>query len=304
MPRLTRPPRGAVAGSRRRVGAEMKLYALGDLHLGHRANREALADWRARPHDWLILAGDIAESMALIELGLRAAAERFARVFWAPGNHELWSHGGTGLRGVAKYEAVVEACRRIGVVTPEDPYVVWPEAPSCVIAPLFLLYDYSFGPDSVGPEAAVAWAAETGVRCADERFLAPDPYPSRAAWCRARIRCTMPRLDEAAARRPLVLVNHFPLRRDLVRLPRIPRFRVWCGTRRTESWHVRYRAKVVVAGHLHVRTTDWIDGVRFEEVSLGYPRQWRRDRGIDGHLREILPGPSVTRWRAGPVHHR
>ena len=47
-----------------------------------------------------------------------------------------------------------------------------------------------------------------------------------------------------------------------------------------------------MAGHLHVRTTDWIDGVRFEEVSLGYPRHWRRDRGIDGYLREILPGPA------------
>ena len=282
----------------------MKLYALGDLHLGHRANREALAGWRARPDDWLILAGDVAESMPLIELGLRAAVERFARVFWVPGNHELWSHGGAGPRGVAKYEAVVEACRRIGVVTPEDPYVVWPETPRCVIAPLFLLYDYTFGPDSVGPEEAAAWAAEAGIRCADEHFLAPDPYPSRAAWCRARIRETMPRLAEAAARHPLVLVNHYPLRRDLVRLPRIPRFRVWCGTRRTESWHVRYRAKVVVAGHLHVRTTDWIDGVRFEEVSLGYPRHWRRDRGIDGYLREILPGPPAAGWREGPVHHR
>ena len=152
---------------------------------------------------------------------------------------------------MAKYEAVVEACRRIGVVTPEDPYVVWPEEPRCVIAPLFLLYDYSFGPDSVGPEGAAAWAAETGIRCADEHYLAPDPYPSRAA-----------------------------------------------------SWHRRYRAKVVVAGHLHVRTTDWIDGVRFEEVSLGYPRHWRRERGVDGYLREILPGPREVRWRDGPVHHR
>ena len=281
----------------------MKLYALGDLHLGHRANREALAGWRARPGDWLILAGDVGESMAVVELGLRAAVERFAKVFWVPGNHELWSRGAGGLRGAAKYEALVEACRRLGVVTPEDPYVVWPEAPRCVIAPLFLLYDYSFGPDAAGPEGAVAWAADAGIRCADERFLAPDPYPSRAAWCAARIRETTPRLDEAAARHPLVLVNHFPLRRDLVRLPRIPRFRVWCGTRRTESWHRRYRAKVVVTGHLHMRATDWIDGVRFEEVSLGYPRHWRRDRGVDAYLREILPGPPSADGRKGPVGH-
>ena len=62
-------------------------------------------------------------------------------------------------------------------------------------------------------------------------------------------------------------------------------------------------AKVVVAGHLHVRTTDWIDGVRFEEVSLGYPRHWRRQRGIDGYLREILPGPATRSPTGGPVLH-
>jgi hypothetical protein len=98
-------------------------------------------------------------------------------------------------------------------------------------------------------------------------------------------------LQEAAASAPLVLVNHFPLREDLVRLWRIPRFSIWCGTKRTEDWHQRFRARVVVSGHLHIRSTDWVDGVRFEEVSLGYPRHWDPDSGIDQYLREILPGP-------------
>ena len=282
----------------------MKLYAVGDLHLGYRANRKALQEWRAHPRDWLILAGDVGETLAHLELGVRAATERFAKVFWVPGNHELWSHRDSAARGVAKYEALVAVCRRFGVVTPEDPYVVWPEEPRCVIAPVFLLYDYSFRPDTVAAHDAVAWAEAAGVRSADERFLAPDPYPTRDAWCRARVEQTAPRLAEAASRHPLVLVNHFPLRRDLVRLPRIPRFSVWCGTRRTETWHTRFRAKVVVAGHLHLRTTDWVDGVRFEEVSLGYPRHWRRERGIDGYLREILPGPSTVTHHGGPVMHR
>jgi hypothetical protein len=29
--------------------------------------------------------------------------------------------------------------------------------------------------------------------------------------------------------------------------------------------------------------------VRFDEVSLGYPRDWRRDRGIAWYLRQVLP---------------
>jgi hypothetical protein len=47
----------------------------------------------------------------------------------------------------------------------------------------------------------------------------------------------------------------------------------WCGTRRTDDWHLRFNAGVVVSGHMHVRSTKYRDGVRFEEVSFGYPRQ-------------------------------
>ncbi|MGE3188578.1 MAG: metallophosphoesterase, partial [Vicinamibacterales bacterium] len=90
----------------------------------------------------------------------------------------------------------------------------------------------------------------------------------------------------------VVLVNHFPLRRDLAVLPRIPRFSLWCGTRATEDWHRRFPLSVVVSGHLHMRSTRMLDGVRFEEVSLGYPRQWQAARGLKPYLREILSSPS------------
>ena len=70
------------------------------------------------------------------------------------------------------------------------------------------------------------------------------------------------------------MINHFPLRQDLAVLPRIPRFSIWCGTRRTEDWHLRFRAEAVIYGHLHIRGTHLRDGVRFEEVSLGYPQNW------------------------------
>jgi hypothetical protein len=47
----------------------------------------------------------------------------------------------------------------------------------------------------------------------------------------------------------------------------------------------------VVYGHLHIRSTERRDGVRFEEVSLGMAKQWQNERGVEGYLREILPGP-------------
>lgn len=272
----------------------MTLWAVSDLHVSHDANRRAVAALRPRPGDWLILAGDTGEQPAHLDEVLARLADRFERLIWTPGNHDLWAPavGESGSRGVARYERLVDLCRRRGVLTPEDPYAAWPgSATSTRIAPIFTLYDYSFRPDDVPREAAVAWAAAGGVRCADERRLVPDPFPSRAAWCHARVAATAARLAAVEPGTRLVLAGHFPLRRDLAVLPRIPRFSLWCGTRLTETWHRDFPVDVVVSGHLHVRSTRWRDGVRFEEVSLGYPAQWETARGADAYLRQVLPEP-------------
>ncbi|MBI2191123.1 MAG: metallophosphoesterase [Planctomycetes bacterium] len=274
----------------------MKLYAISDLHVDYRVNREALDGLPHRPEDWLIVAGDIGPSEEPFHQVLALVTRRYARVLWTPGNHDLWTlpAGNGGLRGEAKYRKLVSICAEHGVSTPEDPFPTWPGGGGCcVLAPVFVLYDYSFRPDHVPVSQAVEWAKEAGVLCSDELLLHPDPYPSRSQWCDARCEYTEQRLSELPADSSVVLISHFPLREDLVSLPAIPRFCVWCGTRRTEDWHTRYRARVAVYGHLHRRSTSYRHGVRFEEVSLGYPRQWKPEQGIGRYLREILPGPGM-----------
>jgi 3',5'-cyclic AMP phosphodiesterase CpdA len=273
----------------------VKLYAISDLHVGFESNRRLWSGLTDHPQDWLILGGDLGETDEQLAFALGIATARFQRVLWVPGNHELWTlpDDPDGLRGEARYRRCVALCRDHGVVTPEDPYPVWPDdGPPCTLVPLFLLYDYSFRPDDVADEDALAWARASGIECADEALLNPAPYPSLPAWCRARCAAARARLDGISASHTTILINHFPLRRELARLPAVPRFSIWCGTRLTESWHVDYRARVVVSGHLHIRSTRWIDGVRFEEVSLGYPRQRHPDLGVGHYLREILPGPA------------
>ncbi len=280
----------------------MRLLAISDLHLGHRANRDALLALPAFPDDWLIVAGDVGESPDHLALALRELTPRFQRVIWTPGNHELWSprHATDRTRGQARYDELVAICREFGVVTPEDPFPVWPPEPDTVIAPMFLLYDYSFRPADVALAGAVAWARQSGVVCGDEFMLDPSPWPSRVAWCHERVARTAMRLDALAADARTVLVNHWPLRADLARPPRVPRFSIWSGTTATEDWGRRYRARVVVSGHLHLRTTLWRYGVRYDEVSLGYPRDWRYERGLAYYLREILPGTGADALRFVP----
>jgi predicted phosphodiesterase len=269
----------------------MKLYAISDLHVEHKINRLALETLPAFPEDWLILAGDTCTSVEHLHFTLSLLTQRFAKVLWVPGNHDLWTKvAGITERGMMKYKTLVSVCRNFGVLTPEDPYPLWQgEGGEHIIVPLFLLYDYSFRPEHISQEDAVAWAAETGIMCTDEYYLDPMPYPSRPAWCSARCDYSEQRLREIPRGKPLILINHYPLRNDLVQLPRIPRFSIWCGTQRTENWHQDFDVSVVVSGHLHRPSTNYRDGVRFEEVSLGYPRQWNQEREIQSYLRQILP---------------
>src|SRR5579872_2171642 len=133
----------------------MKLYAISDLHLLSRVNREALEALPAYKEDWLIVAGDIGETLQLHRYALSLLTRRFAKVIWVPGNHDLWtlpsaSSSEQHERGEAKYQQLVATCREYGVFTPEDPYAIWPgEHAPAMLVPLFLLYDYSFRPDDV-----------------------------------------------------------------------------------------------------------------------------------------------------------
>jgi 3',5'-cyclic AMP phosphodiesterase CpdA len=270
------------------------LLAVSDLHVGYADSRLIVEGLHGgSSDDWLLVAGDVCETVSDLRWTLGQLTERFARVVWAPGNHELWTHPSdpVTLRGVERYELLVEACRELGVATPEDPYPVWdgPGGPAR-IAPLLTLYDYTFTtPGTTTKAESLAAARRAGVYARDETALHPDPYPSREAWCHARVAATERRLAaDAAADVPYVLVTHWPLIRDVTRALRHQEFAQWCGTVLTADWHVRFPTAAVVYGHLHIPCSTIHDGVPFEEVSLGYPKQWRQ-RGRPYVPRTILP---------------
>src|ERR1700744_6444398 len=275
-----------------------RLLALSDLHVAHKENRAIVEELRpASPGDWLLLAGDVGEYYPDIEWALTTLSRRFAQVVWTPGNHELWTRkkDPVQLRGEERYARLVELCRGLGIATPEDPYLTWTgDGGPVTIAPVFGLYDYTFRPDGAQTkEEGLAIAYKTGVVCTDEMLLHPDPYPSREAWCQARIAATERLLDQLGSDPPVVFVSHYPLVREPTRVLRYPQFAQWCGTTATAGWHRRYHPSAVVYGPLHIPRVNTYDGVRFVEVSVGYPREWRRRGGPPGP-RQILPDPEKT----------
>ncbi|MGY1503347.1 metallophosphoesterase family protein [Streptomyces sp. QTS52] len=276
------------------MGRAPRLLAVSDLHISYEENRRFLDQLRpTSDEDWLIVAGDVAETATDLSYALGTLARRFAKVIWVPGNHELWTTDDdpVQLRGEARYRHLVDMCRSLDVITPEDPFPVWHGSGGpVVVAPLFLLYDYTFRPEGTATKAqALERAYDAGVVCTDEFRLFPDPYPDRETWCRARVVESERRLSALDPAATTVLVNHWPLLRDPTRVLWYPEFALWCGTELTSDWHLRFRATAVVYGHLHIPRTTVHDGVRFEEVSIGYPREWRR-RGLPrGILRDVLP---------------
>ena len=271
------------------------LLAISDLHIGFGPNREHVQQLRPRhDDDWLLVAGDVADHVEQIMWAMRLLAGRFAKVIWAPGNHELWTppRDSVQLKGVARYEHLVGLLRGLGVVTPEDPYPVWPGPDGgLTIAPLFVLYDYSFlPPEAANKSEALALAHARGTVCTDEILLYPDPYPSIDAWCEARVSYTESRLAARDPSLPTILINHYPLVREPTLVLRHPEFAIWCGTERTRDWHLRFNAACVVYGHLHIPRSTVYDGVPFEEVSVGYPREWEQ-RGPAPRPRPRLIAP-------------
>jgi hypothetical protein len=197
--------------------------------------------------------------------------------------------------GKARYDYLVNMCDEMGIITPEHPYPVWTEegGPATIVA-MFLLYDYSFLPEGAGTKAeGLKIAKERNIVGTDEYLLSAEPYPTRDAWCRDRVNYTRKRLEDLDWMMPTVQVNHFPMVREPCDAMFYPEFSLWCGTTATADWHTRYNAICSVYGHLHIPRTTFYDGVRFEEVSVGYPREWRRRRPYRW-MRQILPDPKYA----------
>lgn len=122
----------------------MKLYAISDLHVGYQVNRQALEALPSYLEDWLIVAGDPGETISQHRYALAQLTRRFAQVIWVPGNHDLWTIPSRSLeeeraRGEEKYQKLIAICQEYGVLTLEDPYVVWPdEGTQALLIPLFL----------------------------------------------------------------------------------------------------------------------------------------------------------------------
>ena len=250
----------------------MRIYAISDLHTDFRENRAALerAGLAGHRQDVLIVAGDIADSEAVVADTLAWLAARFREVFFVPGNHELWVRG-EQRDSMEKFRAVLRLCDQVGVRTaPARAGGAW-------VVPMFSWYAPDFDVRGEGVEEELeAWS---------------DRYFCRWPAGMARIDETFLELNEPHVRRydaPVVSFSHFVPRPELLPPVRHLRFKglpLVAGSLGIEAQIRRIHPRVHVFGHTHIPEDRVIGGVRY----------------VQHYFRRSAPAESVLKlvWDSG-----
>lgn len=122
----------------------MDIWASSDLHLDYPENWKWWQQLSAEHYqeDGLILAGDITHDTAQLLLFFQELVPKFKKVFFVPGNHDLWITPQDEGNSLDKFHFLLEQLAALGVqVSP------WYSS-ELIILPLFSWYDYTFGEPS------------------------------------------------------------------------------------------------------------------------------------------------------------
>jgi len=232
----------------------MRIYAVSDLHADFRENRRLLERIPAGVHrrDALIVAGDVADQLPLVAEVLGELRERFAELFFVPGNHELWVRN-EPRDSVEKFHAVLAACARVGVRTaPARVGGAW-------VVPLFAWYDNAFDVLGEADHASLeAWS--------DRYFCRWPPGPPPAELFLAMNERHLRGYDA-----PVVSFSHFVPRTELLPAVKWLRFKglpLVAGSVAIDAQLRRVGAAVHVYGHTHIPDDRVIDGVRYVQNHL------------------------------------
>jgi predicted phosphodiesterase len=245
------------------LASDMRIFALSDIHVDFEANARWISSLSAQDHreDFLILAGDVSHSLQLLTKNLELLANRFRKVFYVPGNHDLWvirdSDGKTSFDKFNEIAAVMENCGVSGAPFHDD---------TISIVPLLGWYDYSFGEPS--NELTTTWVDFLFCKWPDH--LGMEEIASRFAA-----------MNEPLIRPPnnlAISFSHFVPRIDVMPDFISERNRIVypvLGSILLERQIRQIRSDIHVYGHTHVNRRVDIDGTAYINNAFGYPSETR-----------------------------
>lgn len=239
----------------------MPIYAISDLHTDNRENREliesiTMSDYQ---NDTLIVAGDISNNLKVMETTFSLLTTRFKQIFFVPGNHEFWVSKETE-NSLIKFEQILSLCDDLGIHT--RPKIV--EGASVV--PLFSWYESAFYPagnrnakelEGWGDYHLCKWPSTRGF----------DPCKHFVGLNKSNIR---------PYDRPVISFSHFVPRLELIPPLNMLFFKslpIVSGSVKIEEMVRTLGSRVHVFGHTHINVDRTINGVRYLQNALRYPRE-------------------------------
>jgi predicted phosphodiesterase len=241
----------------------MRVFALSDIHVDYDVNAKWVADLSSVDfrEDILVLAGDVTDSLSLLDWCLTTLAKRFRKVLFVPGNHDLWvvrdERGKNSLQKFQEVAAVVESSGGSMQLFSDR---------GVSIVPLFGWYDYSFGQPSEELKSiwmdyhACRWPAGFQEQDVAAHFAASN------------------RIHENLGGDKVITFSHFLPRIDLMPqyIPSSKRLLYpILGSNMLERQLRLVNPSIHVYGHSHVNRNVEIDGVFYVNNAFGYPSETR-----------------------------
>jgi len=238
----------------------MRIFAVSDLHTDFAENWRRLRQLSSISYlqDVVVVAGDIADNLKIIAGTLQLLRSKFSKVFYVPGNHELWVRGAPG-NSVEKFRRILSLCDELGIHTrPSEAGETW-------IIPLFSWYESAYDDDNSADVSELeGWA--------DFYFCKwPDEIQSVSEYF---LKINEPNIK--AYNGPVITLSHFLPRREL--LPPVSKLSfkglpLVAGSTALDRQIRALNSLVHVFGHSHINFDQIIDGVRYVHNAFGYPKE-------------------------------
>jgi predicted phosphodiesterase len=239
----------------------MRVYALSDIHVDYDVNARWVEALSRADHqdDVLILAGDVSDSILRLGHCVESFARRFRKVFFVPGNHDVWVLRDRGVAdSLRKFEIVQSTVASAGASTVAEVYA------GVSFVPLLSWYDLSFGSpstelmDSWMDFRACRWPPGWGPHEVTNHFLAMN--------------------DVRTALRGDVTISfsHFLPRIDVMPGfigPHNRRIYPVLGSQRLGDQVLALGPDIHVYGHSHVNRSVVLDGIHYVNNAFAYPHE-------------------------------
>ncbi|VUD68772.1 3',5'-cyclic adenosine monophosphate phosphodiesterase CpdA [Thalassocella blandensis] len=100
----------------------MRIFAVSDIHIDYQENKEWMFQLSKTDfqQDVLLLGGDISDDLSLITACFQHLSRCFYKVFYVPGNHDIWDAKKRFNHSIAKFEFLLQLAQEHGVCTQRE----------------------------------------------------------------------------------------------------------------------------------------------------------------------------------------